>query len=121
MSDLISRQNAIKAIKDLPNCPNGYSDTYDKARIIGVIEDLPSAQQWIPYSERLPEEEDMYLVTGITKDGYRFRDTVSMHFNRWTGYGDTMSKPDVVWETFEDTDTVIAWMPLPEPYKEDDR
>ena len=44
MNDLISRQAAIKAFKDLPDCPNGYSDTYDKACIIGVLEELPSAQ-----------------------------------------------------------------------------
>lgn len=44
MDDLISRQAAIKAIDDLPNCYNGYSDTYDKAYIIGVLEELPSAQ-----------------------------------------------------------------------------
>lgn len=42
MSDLISRQAAIKAIDDLPNCYNGYSDTYDKAYIIGVLEEVPS-------------------------------------------------------------------------------
>lgn len=42
MSDLISRQAAIKAIDDLPNCYNGYSDTYDKACIIGVIEEQPT-------------------------------------------------------------------------------
>ena len=42
--DLISRQAAIKAIDDLPNCYNGYSDTYDKAYIIGVLEELPSVK-----------------------------------------------------------------------------
>ena len=42
MGDLISRQAAIKAIDDLPNCYNGYSDTYDKACIIGVLEEVPS-------------------------------------------------------------------------------
>ena len=41
MDDLISRQAAIKAIDDLPNCYNGFSDTYDKACIIGVLEELP--------------------------------------------------------------------------------
>ena len=44
MDDLISRQAAIKAIDDLPNCYNGYSDTYDKAYIIGVLEELPSVK-----------------------------------------------------------------------------
>ena len=41
MSDLISRRAAITAIDDLPNCYNGYSDAYDKACIIGVLEELP--------------------------------------------------------------------------------
>lgn len=49
--DLISRQAAIKAIDDLPNCYNGYSDTYDKACIIGVLEELPPIEpkrgKWI--------------------------------------------------------------------------
>lgn len=44
MSDLISRQAAIDAIEGLPNCYNGYSDTYDKACIIGALEELPPAQ-----------------------------------------------------------------------------
>ena len=42
MDDLISRRAAIKAIDDLPNCYNGYSDTYDKAYIIGTLEELPT-------------------------------------------------------------------------------
>jgi len=55
MDDLISRKVAIKAIEDLQDCYNGFSDTYDKACIIGVLEELPSAQQerkegrWKPY------------------------------------------------------------------------
>lgn len=44
MNDLISRQAAIKAIEDLKDCYNGFSDTYDKACIIGVLEEVPSAQ-----------------------------------------------------------------------------
>jgi len=39
----ISREAAIKAIEDLHDCYNGFSDTYDKACIIGVLEELPSA------------------------------------------------------------------------------
>jgi len=44
MDDLISRQAAIKAIEDLQDCYNGFSDTYDKACIIGALEEVPSAQ-----------------------------------------------------------------------------
>ena len=45
MADLIDRQAAIKAIEDLQDCYNGFSDTYDKACIIGVLEELPSAPE----------------------------------------------------------------------------
>lgn len=44
MADLIDRQAAIKAIEDLQDCYNGFSDTYDKACIIGVLEEIPTAQ-----------------------------------------------------------------------------
>ena len=53
---------------------------------------------WIPVTERLPEEYGWHTVT--TDDGgvtYRWYSTV---------HG---------WETHKDN--VIAWMPLPEPYK----
>ena len=42
--DLISRQDAIEAVESLPNTPNGYSDTYDKAVFIEILEELPSAE-----------------------------------------------------------------------------
>ena len=49
MTDLISRRAAIKAIDDLPNCYNGYSDTYDKAYIIGVLEELPTIEPKVEF------------------------------------------------------------------------
>lgn len=42
MSDLISRKAVIKAIEELPNCYNGWSDAYDKAYIITTIEEVPT-------------------------------------------------------------------------------
>ena len=55
MNDLISRRAAIKAIDDLPNCYNGFSDAYDKACIIGVLEELPSVEpkkgKWTKHAE----------------------------------------------------------------------
>lgn len=58
MSDLISRQAAIKAIEDLQDCYNGFSDTYDKACIIGVIEEVPPID---PTKQGLTNRE--YLAT----------------------------------------------------------
>ena len=49
--DLIKREDAIRAIEELPNAYNGWSDAYDKAYIIGTLEEVPSADrpqgEWI--------------------------------------------------------------------------
>jgi len=39
---LIDADKLRKDVLDLPNCYNGFSDTYDKACIIGVIDEQPS-------------------------------------------------------------------------------
>ena len=53
MSDLIKREDAIKAIEELPNAYNGWSDAYDKAYIIGALEEVPSADrpqgEWLKF------------------------------------------------------------------------
>lgn len=78
MSDLISRDDAIEAIKKEIEMDNivlqSSTITYNtrealrqrigEAReIITLLEVLPSANQWIPCSERLPSEDGDYLVT----------------------------------------------------------
>lgn len=71
------------------------------------MENVPAADtpRWIPVTERLPEEDGDYLVTytdgGVTGVGS------SIYIQRVDG-----SEP--YWDYF----SVIAWMPLPEPYKE---
>lgn len=39
--DLIDRKDAINAVLGLKNCYNGFSDTYDKSCIVGLLEELP--------------------------------------------------------------------------------
>lgn len=66
-----------------------------------VFEEIPAPFKWIPISERLPEDERYVLVTTVSgattdakywhKEGLWVRDLAIM--------------------------SVIAWMPLPEPYK----
>ena len=41
---LIDADELKQAILELPDCENGFSDTYDKDRIIGVINDQPSVE-----------------------------------------------------------------------------
>lgn len=42
MSRYIDADAFKKEVEDFPNCYNGWSDTYDKAFIIGAIEEQPS-------------------------------------------------------------------------------
>lgn len=66
MSRLIDADALKKNVLDLPNCYNGFSDTYDKACIIGVIEEQPTIEErkkgeWIE-AEVVPKAFD---VNGI--------------------------------------------------------
>lgn len=70
--DLIDRQTAIDAIDGLPNCYNGFSDSYDKAYIIGVLEELPSAESEIIKCKDCKhfEYDHMYVIRGIPVIGH---------------------------------------------------
>ena len=52
---LIDADKLKKSVLDLPNCYNGFSDTYDKACIIGVIDEQPTIKpqtgKWIVTDE----------------------------------------------------------------------
>ena len=80
---------------------------------------LPKVQlvnQWIPCSERLPERDADYLVTINSDYFYGEGSIVLMAYseNKWWYYNDEQGYVD--WFT----DEVLAWMPLPEPYKAGD-
>lgn len=90
-------------------------------KIMDYIENMDDEKEngWIPVTERLPEENGRYLVT--FKNGIK----VCM-----VGYGSC--KRTVLgypighgWYSLEEAqyyaeDSIIAWMHLPEPYKEED-
>lgn len=70
-----------------------YGHIYDEIDNMPTIE---PQQRWIPVSERLPEKDGCYLTTTMYKQVY---------CDYWNG------------DYFDRTETVIAWMPLPSPYK----
>jgi len=43
MSRYIEVDHLKKSVEELPNCYNGFSDTYDKSCIIGLIDEEPTA------------------------------------------------------------------------------
>jgi hypothetical protein len=65
--DVISRADAIRWVKTECN-PYGKPtlDFESGKKVIEHLEQMPSAQQWIPVTERLPEKRDWYL--GIFKE-----------------------------------------------------
>ena len=100
-----------------------YDDTYDitihceseeeRQRAIEVI----NSRRWIPCSDRLPDAEcgegDIVLATcgHMNFEDRSVRWIKTMYFN-----GGNWCYP--TGETYEQK--VYAWMPLPEPYREDD-
>lgn len=65
--------------------------------------------RWIPVNEGLPEEHKIYLVTYVTKTGRRYvRDCECSYAGQ--------SPRHIEWSK-KISGEVIAWMPLPEPYK----
>lgn len=50
---LIDADELKQAILELPDCENGFSDTYDKDRIIDIIDDQPSVEGKRKVGERI--------------------------------------------------------------------
>lgn len=105
MIDLISRRAAIRWVKTECN-PYGKPtlDFESSKKVIEHLAQMPSAQQWIPVAERLPEENQVCIVTDETREGtyeYRFCKQTYDEEQGWTYL----------------RHRIIAWMPLPEPYE----
>ena len=107
--DIISREDAIKALDDGMN--KWYSNVTLRQSMRDAINSIPSAEkqgEWIPCSERLPDLEEYVLVT------LRYGETMIMALDWDDG--------KIEWKTQEesliyDDDEVISWQPLPKPWK----
>lgn len=94
------------------------SDRWIIADIKKSIMDLPTIEtvpQWIPCSERLPEENGTYLVyapdyRGGSSGGKEWHDGImfaKFKAGKWSIEHGYYSRPNCV----------MAWMPLPKPYE----
>lgn len=100
------RSNGIKSgywslekKEDLINRLAEYEETGLAPKEILLLRGL----NWIPCRERLPEDENIVLVTTVTKKGLRNVNRAYCIDGCWHGSG-SMAE-------------VIAWRPLPEPYR----
>ena len=107
-TDILDIKDAI--VDGMP-IPKGHGRLIDENELIDEIEGLPSAQskqQWIPVSERLPEDNSDILITYVEKDEKRIA-PVNYGCGTWF---------DCLFNKVLDQVGVLAWMPLPEPYEE---
>lgn len=79
---------------------------------LGCLEERPQGERWIPVSERLPDKNGKYLVT---EKHFAFDDKKHNGYSRL--YVDKIEFSDGSFHRASFIE-VIAWMPLPEPYKE---
>lgn len=96
----INKEELIKALR------------YDRDQYQKGYEDGRKDNEWIPVSERLPEERGRYIVTEK-----EFRIDDREHKGKYSTKVEQVEYCNGRWQRanfFE----VIAWQPLPEPYKE---
>ena len=109
MSDLIDREALKDAVKRYASEPIKEKDRKCQAiclDMLGIIDAQPAAPRWHMVEDELPDDGEWAIFTNgkvITVE--RFKLDAYNHFF-----------PASQWFDFED---VIAWMPLPEPPKED--
>ena len=113
------------------NCPDDAPFDSEIQEAFQMAIEALEAQRWIPCSERLPEYDTDVLISYRYKTGEGDQSHVRIDI---TSYGkmyfggnsvyNQMGKSITHWREpfayFADNYEVIAWMPLPEPWKGDE-
>ena len=108
MHDLISREMLIHSLCSYDEKPAKFC--VPCREVCEIVKSIPSIPIWVPCSEMLPEEDGDYLAS--TDYGW-------VYVIRWAdGWNCYRELPDGEVCRDKELDCVVAWMPLPEPYKE---
>lgn len=127
--------DAMEFVQNEDGAFSTYNDAYDivvhcetKEEQKKVIEHLKSTN-WIPVSERLPEEHDSIFAKFKGTDNWKrgmFEKTskyviATVAFDDGTVLVEQAHTTDGIWRTDKKVlgGTVVAWMDFPEPYEED--
>lgn len=111
--DSVSRTEVIDELNRLGR--NAFKDDTDYDNFFAFVDNLPSVtptQNWIPVSERLPEDRNIVLVTAYWHEAYQVMMASYFGDGLWwcvpfNNCGDHMQKLNPK-----------AWQPLPKPYEE---
>lgn len=106
-------------LEDGDTMPEHMDLKYEGAKI-----DFHCRPMWIPVSEKLPEEDKDVLITYRYKEG---EGDMNHSYIDITSYGDVcfggstcnFKEWHAPFQYFHSNYEVIAWTPLPEPYKEE--
>lgn len=82
---------------------------------VDIIRSLPSVtptQKWIPVSEKLPEDGELILFSTKTDRVFEGRFFVDKTDLQWYAFRD---------KAFAYNNVVTAWLPVPKPYKEEEK
>ena len=124
MDDKLTTKQAITVLRNLQDwlyysSMNGGTSIQREAIDI-AIKALEAEPHWIPVTERLPEEYCECLVTYRIVDMQEFMDILEYEPSYEFDYEKGRFKGEWLFaaddERFTDGE-VLAWMPLPEPYK----
>ena len=120
-----------KLIEDLIPILNINGNMYLAGRILGCIDCQPKVGEWIPVSERLPDELVAVNVTWINRcpQNYYmhikdkpFTDTAVLYRGKWYWWYNTIidylsEYGACIFEAVDKSIDILAWQPLPEPFE----
>lgn len=102
---LIDADALMKELEREVELADDWKTAHEISNVVKYFPTIEPGPRWIPCSERLPEESGLYIVTNV---GRWVEPVGTRYYNIRADGGFWSGHPG---------DKVLAWMPLPEPWK----